>query len=705
MKNKTLFIQILIPIGVSLIAMLAAILVSFYFVYTHSYEDQVYKENSQFTSFVGRDLFAFVNTAYHIVEELSFNPAILSMDTPDQNSVLAACRERNDYFELLYMQGMDGMQTGRSSGALGDRKNRAWFIKMEALRKPYVSESYYSVTTKRPTAGIYYPVYNGGEMIGIMAGDIELTALQSMVMEVSDAESWAYILDGQGIVVAHPDTSYLEELYNYKKMTRTVALRDAGGALILDTQGNPRTEEQPITVSGDFKAAIADMMAGNKGSARIRNSGKAQYISYFPVRMDGASDPWYVVGVREASLVMKTRNRVLISFLIISVVFLAAALLIITWVAGKISGPIKEVEQVAHALADKDFTVDFKQYREDEIGGLQRALIKIRDSMSGAFDELNRHLSNITEASGNLNREIGESAAALEIISSNMDRMQLRTEEQDRSVALTSGSVDEIVRNINTLNTAVQRQVTNIGDSASAIEQMVASISSLRSIVTETAKVTDTLSASSEEGQKTLNSLTEELEKISAQSAALQDANHTISNIASQTNILSMNAAIEAAHAGESGKGFAVVAEEIRKLAESSEQESHSIAAEIKKMEDAIQEITKVTRETVHTMDTIFTDIKSVDTSFTRVNDAVEQQSAGGAQILSSLADMREITGRVSGGSEAIQTQSNTIHDEVEKLKTISYEVGESTREIREAAHGISLSLERAKDSGIAEGV
>ena len=700
MKRRSLFVRILLPIGLSLVLMLSAILAGFYFVYTSSYEDQIYKENKQFTFFVGRELYSFINTAYHIIEELSVNPSILSMNTPQQNAVLAGTRERNKYFELLYMQGMDGMQTGRSSGTLGDRKNRGWFIKMESLRKPFISETYYSVTSSSPTSGIYFPVYENSEMIGIMAGDIDLSALQSMILDISDKGTWAYILDGHGMIVAHPDKTYLEELYNYKNLTKTVALKDSNGVIKLDSRGNPLLEEQAIVASSDFKNAIEDMMKGNSGSAKILNDGRTQYITYLPVKMGGASDPWYVIGIRDAEIVMQTRNTVLISLAIISIIFLLIALIIIIWIARSISRPIKEVEQVANALAVKDFSVEFKHYREDEIGRLQQALIKIRDNLSGTFNELNRHLAKITASTDTLNKEIVISSASLGVINNNMISMQKRTEIQDHSVSLTSASVDEIVKNIGSLKTAVQQQSNHINESSSAIEQMVANISSLRSIAEKTAIVTNNLSNSSETGQKTINSLTAELEQISKQSMVLQSANETIANIAAQTNLLSMNAAIEAAHAGDAGRGFAVVAEEIRKLAESSEKESRSIYIEIKKIENTIKQITKVSEETVNNMGMIFNEINTVSSSFNQVNTAVEQQAEGGSHILTALLGMREITDQVSDGTEAIYAQSGTIKDEVEKLKTISNEVKESSLAIGSAAREISSSLDRAKNSG-----
>ncbi|ULQ58989.1 methyl-accepting chemotaxis protein [Brucepastera parasyntrophica] len=696
-RNASLFVQILLPVGLILVLMIAAILVGFTFVYTGSYEEQLLKENSQYTSFVGKDLYGFINTAYHVIEELANNSDVLSLNGAIQTPIFAAAEERNPYFELIYAQGMDGMQTARSSGAVGDRKNRWWFIKMEKLRKPFVSQSYYSVTTSMPCTAVFYPMMDGDEMTGIMAGDIALGSIQDMLLEVCNEGSWAFILDGEGIVVAHPETKYLEELYNYKKMTRTVTLKNSDGTAVLDGLGNPRTEEQPFGISEDYRKAIADMMQGHSNSVKLNDNGKTLYISYQPVAMDGTSEPWYVIGVREAAVVMKTRNSVLTYILVISGIFALAAIGIITWITKRITKPIREVERAAEALADEDFSVRITASRTDEIGKLQHALIKIRDSLSGAFEKLNLNLSKMTRTSENLNNTIEQSSHSLETIVTSMGSVKAKTEDQLKSVRMTAGSVEEIVNNINSLNNAVVAQAEDIGESSAAIEEIVANINSMRSVVVETGKTTATLTASSEDGQRMLERLAEALNEIENQSAALQNANATIADIASRTNILSMNAAIEAARAGSSGKGFAVVAEEIRKLAELSGNESASISKEITEMEDVISQIGTLSGQTVETMATIFNEINTVNSSFSVVSSAVEEQAVGGSRILTSLERIKEMTEQVRSGTGSIHQQSETIYEEIEKLRQISGEVTRTVQDVQLAAEKISVSLEKTK--------
>ncbi|MDR2210461.1 MAG: methyl-accepting chemotaxis protein, partial [Spirochaetaceae bacterium] len=379
--KKTLFAQMLFSFAFIIVLILGVILTGFSLIYTKSYEEQLFAENDRFSAMIAGELYSFINRAYHVVEELSFNDQVISMATAPQNAVFASCIERNPYFELLYAQGMDGMQTGRSSGNLGNRKNRWWFIQMEELRKPFVSESYFSVSTNAPCASVFYPITENQEMTGIMAGDIKLSALQDFITGSSEKGSWAFILDGQGVVVAHPEASYLEELYSYRKMTKTVILTDAGGNALLDSKGNVQTEEQPFAISGQYKAAIADMMAGNTGSAKFRENNDTLYISYRPVPMDGASDPWYVISVKESSVVMSARNTVMLAILSIGLFTGLIALLIIYVVSRRISVPIKGVYSVLQKIGEGDMTGTIEVRSSGEIGEMMRLLDRTRESM------------------------------------------------------------------------------------------------------------------------------------------------------------------------------------------------------------------------------------------------------------------------------------------------------------------------------------
>ena len=367
-------------------------------------------------------------------------------------------------------------------------------------------------------------------------------------------------------------------------------------------------------------------------------------------------------------------------------------------VAASLSAPILEVRDIAGALAELNFDVDLRRFRKDELGDMQRALLRIRDSLQGAIGDLNQHLLKMTDTSRRLNTVLIESFNALVKITGDMNAVQRDADEQLQSVSQTSGEVGEIAKSIDALDNAVHTQSAHISESSASIEQMVANIGSIRTVVGTVSKTTDTIGKSSAAGHSMLLKLAEEVKQIQNQSATLQNANKTIADIAAQTNILAMNAAIEAAHAGESGKGFAVVAQEIRKLAELSSKESDGISAEIKKMEQGIEHISVASNETVQSMDRMFTEIKTLNASFTVVINAVEEQAAGGSQILTALQTLQDTTGQVRDGAGAIHRRSGSIREEMEKLCRISEEVTKRAHEVRVASGSIASFLEQARE-------
>jgi methyl-accepting chemotaxis protein len=386
--------------------------------------------------------------------------------------------------------------------------------------------------------------------------------------------------------------------------------------------------------------------------------------------------------------------------LIISII---AAAVMAFLLSSSLIKPIKELEKMAEAISLMDFGGKFKEFRKDEIGNMQKALIKIKDNLKAAIDKLNAHLLKMIDSSKQLKAVIVESTNALEVITANMEKMKLDTETQTNSVTETSGAIDKIVGSIDTLNEAVYAQASHITESSAAIEQMVAHIDSIRQVANNAGKTADMISKSSSEGQTKLLKLVDEIHGIQEQSQTLQNANKTIADIASQTDILAMNAAIEAAHAGEAGKGFAVVASEIRKLAELSTKESEGISAEIKKIEQRITQITAVSSDTVKSMENMFTEIKALDKSFGVMSNAVEEQAAGGTQILTALRALQDITGKVKEGTDNIYEQSDAIQKAALTLENITQKVASQAIEVNTASAKITSHLENAKELSYAE--
>ena len=542
---------------------------------------------------------------------------------------------------------------------------RPWFTDAKkAAGKIAYMEPYIDSSTGELVSTVSTVVFDEQRRdIGVIAADVFITDWTRLLEETAATpQQELFLLNGKGLFITHPEPS--------KVMT-----------VDFFTERNLESYRDTMLSSPVFSKMTKDRFI---------------YSAAVP------QTDWILVSTVPVSVIFAKTNRFLFRTVFIGLALLAAAtVLTVLFTRSMIIRPIRAIQQIALSLANMDFTVDIRRFRKDEIGDIQGALLHIRDGLRRAINELNGHLLKMTGTSKQLNTVVVESSDALVKITGDMDAMKNDADAQLRSVSQTSEEVEEIAKSIDVLDNAVHTQSAHIAESSGAIEQMVSNIASIRTVVGSVGQTTDAISASSSAGHAMLLKLAEEVKQIQEQSATLQNANKTISDIAAQTNILAMNAAIEAAHAGESGKGFAVVAQEIRKLAELSSKESDAISGEIKKMEQGIAQISDASQETVGSMDRMFTEIKAMNASFTAVAHAVEDQAAGGGQILTALKTIQDTTGQVRSGAEAIHRRSASIRQEMETLRRISEAVTRRAHEVQAAGGNIVSLLEQARDIGM----
>jgi len=172
-------------------------------------------------------------------------------------------------------------------------------------------------------------------------------------------------------------------------------------------------------------------------------------------------------------------------------------------------------------------------------------------------------------------------------------------------------------------------------------------------------------------------------------------------NIASQTNLLSMNAAIEAAHAGEAGKGFAVVADEIRKLAESSGEQSKTISGVLKKMKASIDKITGSTETVLDKFEAIDRGVRTVSEQEEHIRGAMEEQGEGSKQILEAVSRMNEITGRVKDGSTEMLSDSQNVIETSKNMAAVTNEIANGMSEMAVGADQINVAVNRVNEISV----
>jgi methyl-accepting chemotaxis protein len=235
--------------------------------------------------------------------------------------------------------------------------------------------------------------------------------------------------------------------------------------------------------------------------------------------------------------------------------------------------------------------------------------------------------------------------------------------------------VHEIAMNIESLERLIEDQAARVTQASASIEQMVGNIGSVAISIDKMAEQFAALSGASDSGMAAQAAATEKIKLASELSSSLLEANEVITGISSQTDLLAMNAAIEAAHAGEAGKGFSVVADEIRRLAETSGEQSRTIGESLSRLEGVIAEVVGSTRDTEAAFALVAARISETDGIVREVRQAMTEQREGSSQVLEALRAMNDVTSQVRSGSVEMSLGNKTILEEMKRLGDTAVEV------------------------------
>ena len=410
---------------------------------------------------------------------------------------------------------------------------------------------------------------------------------------------------------------------------------------------------------------------------------------------------WLLVSIIPTAEVFAEVNRFVTAMIILAVIlFAAAAAVTILFIRRKVAAPLNSLNSALNEMANgnADLTKRLPVRGNDELSQASGHFNQIMKMMQDMVIDIKDNTGSLSAICDDLASNMTETASAMNQIAANIQSIKGKINRQSASVTQTNATMEHITANIDRLNGHVEGQSGAVSESSSAIEEVLANIQSVTSTLARNAANVKELRESSETGKTSLHEVAEDIQEIARESEGLLEINAVMENIASQTNLLSMNAAIEAAHAGEAGKGFAVVADEIRKLAESSGEQSKVIGSTLKKIKDSIEKITRSTETVMNHFATIDQGVKTVVEQEAVIRSAMEEQNQGSKQILQASTMVSEITQHVKGNSVDMLKDSREVIAESRNLEQVTQEITDGMNEMAKGANEVNRAVNNVND-------
>ena len=419
-----------------------------------------------------------------------------------------------------------------------------------------------------------------------------------------------------------------------------------------------------------FISEIIRVKTENSGIIKYNLAGESYVLAFEKI----PDTQWVAINVVPYSDFQDGMNRVRSIILIYVAIITIISVFIVSLVIARSIKPLRVVNSAISEIATghADLTKRISIDSEDEIGSVVQSFNQFEEKLQNIVSDIKASKENLTKVGQIMKDNASVTTSSISSLFSNIENMESQISTQGESVKLTANSVNGITDNINSLESMIEHQVEGVSQASSAIEQMMGNISSVDKSVDAMADSFGQLFENTNVGIKKQELVSQKIKDIEKQSENLQSANTVIATIAGQTNLLAINAAIEAAHAGESGKGFSVVADEIKKLSESSTQESNKINEQLKEITNSITSVVQASIESMEAFSKVSTLINSTNDMVMSIKRAMNEQNAGSKQIFDSLYTMNNNTSQVREASRKMSEENQSVIAEIKNLQEVT---------------------------------